>query len=144
VIAVAGCPAEQIPFHPRLRALGTVTDVADLLAAVDFVINVNRFSLFDLSTIEAVEAGRPLLLSPVGGNLTFRDLGAGCVMIESLEPSAIAAGVRTAFAMPASVRAELGARSRACYDAHLTPRHLRQRHVDLYDAAAAITTGSRA
>jgi glycosyltransferase involved in cell wall biosynthesis len=120
-----------------------VSDVGVLLMAVDVVINVNRFSLFDLSTIEALEAGRPLLLTPVGGNLAFEGLGAGAVMLDAVEPAAIAAGLRAVFDMAPAARAALGARSRACYETHLTPRHLRQRHVDLYDAAAA-TTGARA
>lgn len=143
VIAVAGCSADQIPFHPRLRALGPVSDVGDLLASVDVVVNVNRFSLFDLSTIEALEAGRPLLLTPVGGNLTFESLGAGCVMLESLEPAAIAGGMAAVFGLSRADLTAMGARSRACYEARLTPRHLRQRHVDLYDEVAA-TSGARA
>jgi hypothetical protein len=32
-------------------------------------------------------------------------------------------------------RQALGRRSRACYDTHLTLRHLRDRHVAAYDAA---------
>ncbi len=137
LVAVAGCPADRLPFHPRLKALGPVREVMDLLATVDFVINVNRFSLFDLSTIEATEAGRPLLLSPTGGNLTFRDVGAGCVLLNQLTPEAIATGLGQMFQLPTADRALLGARSRACYDAHLTPQHLRQRHVALYDAGGA-------
>lgn len=144
VIAVAGCPADQVPMHSRVKALGQVSGVGDLLSVVDFVINVNRFSLFDLSTIEALEASKPMVMSPVGGNLAFRDLGAGCAMLDSLEPAAIAGGLRTAFAMSESDRAILGARSRACYEMHLTPRHLRQRHVEAYDTVAAAVSASLA
>jgi glycosyltransferase involved in cell wall biosynthesis len=136
VVAVAGCPADSLPFHPRLLALGFVSDVADLLAAVDFVINVNRFSLFDLSTIEALEASRPLLVSPVGGNLTFRNLGAGAVTLHELTPAAIAEGLSEMFALGDEGRRELSERSRRCYDDHLTLGHLRDRHVAMYDEAA--------
>jgi glycosyltransferase involved in cell wall biosynthesis len=135
VVAVAGCPPDRLPYHPRLRALGHVRDVSDLLAAVDFVINVNRFSLFDLSTIEAAEAGRPLLLSPVGGNLTFRDLGAGCLMLDELTPRAIADGIARMFRLAPGERNQLGLASRTAYERHLTPRHLRDRHMSLYEAA---------
>jgi hypothetical protein len=137
VVAVAGCPSERLPYNSRLRAVGQVRDVMDLLAAVDFVINVNRFSLFDLSTIEALEAGRPLLLSPIGGNISFRGLGAGCVLLPALTPEAIAGGLAQLFQLPTADRALLGARSRACYDAHLTPAHLGRRHLALYDRVAA-------
>jgi glycosyltransferase involved in cell wall biosynthesis len=135
VLAVAGPPPDSLPAHPRLRPLGRVADVAGLLRAVDFVVNVNRFSLFDLSTIEAVEAGLPLLLHDTGGNRTFRDLGAGCGMIPDLAPDSIAAGLAALLGLTARERDALGRASRACYEAHLTPAHLWERHLDLYDRA---------
>lgn len=133
VVAVAGPAPESLPRHPRLRALGRVADVASLLRAVDFVVNVNRFSLFDLSTIEATEAGRPLLLHATGGNRTFQDLGAGCVMIPDLAPETVARGLTAMLSLPPERRDELGRASRACYEEHLTPAHLWRRHLDLYD-----------
>jgi glycosyltransferase involved in cell wall biosynthesis len=138
VVAVAGPPAESLPWHPHLRALGRVDDVAGLLAAVDFVINVNRFSLFDLSTIEALEAGRPLLLHATGGNQAFKALGAGCVMLRDLGPPTIAAGLRRMFTMAPDERRALGAASRSCYEAHLTGQHMLERHKRLYDEAAVM------
>lgn len=135
VLAVAGPAPDSLPAHPRLRPLGRVADVASLLRAVDFVVNVNRFSLFDLSTIEAVEAGLPLLLHDTGGNRTFRDLGAGCGMIPDLAPDSIAAGLAALLGLTARERDALGRASRACYEAHLTPAHLWERHLDLYDRA---------
>jgi glycosyltransferase involved in cell wall biosynthesis len=137
VIAVAGPPRERVRAHARVRALGPVRDVADLLHAVDFVINVNRFNLFDLSTVEAAEAGRPMLLHATGGNLRFQQLGLGCVMIADLEPATVAAGLRDLCTMTATRRAELGAASRRCYEQHLTPEHLWRGHAALYDRAAA-------
>ena len=139
VVAIAGCPVDQLPIRPRLRALGHVADVGALLAAVDFVINVNRFSLFDLSTIEALQAGRPLLLHETGGNRTFASLGAGAMMLPSLDPQAIAKGLTDMFVQPPETRARLGAESRACYERHLTPRHLHDRHLALYDSVRART-----
>ncbi len=137
VVAVAGCPVDQLPIRPRLRALGHVADVGGLLAAVDFVINVNRFSLFDLSTIEALEAGRPLLLHETGGNRTFGALGAGAMMLPSLDPQTIATGLMDMFVQTPEALARLGAESRACYERHLTPRHLHDRHLALYNSAGA-------
>ena len=59
-LVIAGVGPNRLPQHPRIRALGRVEEIADLLATVDFVINVNRFSLLDLSLIEAIEASKPL------------------------------------------------------------------------------------
>ncbi len=136
-IAVAGPPVEQVPASRRVRPLGPVHDVAGLLQAVDFVVNVNRFSLFDLSTIEALEAGRPLLLHAVGGNRTFASLGAGCVMISSLAPEEVAGGVSAIFTMLPRDREALAARSYATYARELTLEHLARRHLALYSGAAA-------
>ena len=136
LVAVAGPPVEQFDQHDRLRPLGHVSDVGCLLASVDFVLNVNRFSLFDLSLIEAAEAGKPLLLHGTGGNLAFERLGAGVHRIEGLEPEQIAKALQDAFSMTDEKRARLGAASRRCYEKHLTLESFAQQHVNLYDEAA--------
>lgn len=136
VIAIAGPHPDKVRAHRRLRALGPVREVGDLLSAVDFVINVNRFSLFDLSTIEAAEAGLPMLLHATGGNRRFAQLGVGCVLIDDVAPETIARGLSDLFTMPAAGRAALSGASRACYARHLQPAHLLERHLALYDRAA--------
>jgi glycosyltransferase involved in cell wall biosynthesis len=139
IVAVAGPPRHHVARHPRVRALGHVSAVADLMSAVDFVINVNRFSLFDLSTIEALEAGKPLLMHDVGGNRTFKALGAGAEMVRDLEPATIAAGLSRLFAASADRLDALSAESRGCYLAHLTRTHLWSRHAAILPAAPALT-----
>jgi hypothetical protein len=134
-IAVAGPPTSKVPEHPLMRALGRVDDVVALFASVDFLINVNRFSLFDLSTIEAAEAGKPLLLHAVGGNRAFERLGAGCVMLRDLEPATIAAGLAHMTSLEESMLHALGRQSRECWERQLTPRHMWERHLELYEAA---------
>ena len=136
-IAIAGPPSSKVPTHPLISALGRVDDVAQLFASVDFLINVNRFSLFDLSTIEATEAGKPLLLHAVGGNRAFERLGAGCVMLRDLEPATIAAGLTYMAALEDSTLLALGRISRECWERQLTPRHMWERHLALYDMASA-------
>jgi glycosyltransferase involved in cell wall biosynthesis len=137
MVAVAGPPKDSLPRHARVRALGPVSEVADLLSAVDFVINVNRFSLFDLSTIEAAHARRPLLLHSVGGNRRFAALGAGCEELDDLAPATIAAGLARMFSMTPERRAALGASSGDCYERHLKPEDLWARHTALYDVAVS-------
>ena len=136
-IAVAGPDRSKVPAHPAFRALGRVEDVAALLASVDFLINVNRFSLFDLSTIEAAEAGKPLMLHAVGGNRAFDRIGAGCVMLRDLEPRVIAECLTTMARLDASELADLGRKSRACWERELTPTHMWERHLALYDRFSA-------
>ena len=137
VLAVAGPDPESLPRHPRLLPLGYVGEIGSVLAAVDFVINVNRFSLFDLSTIEATAARKPLLLHAIGGNKTFRDLGAGCVCVPDLSPETIADGLVTMFGLSHDQLHVLGRASRNCYEAHLTSERMWERHLRLYEAAVS-------
>ncbi len=136
IVAIAGSSRGTPRDHPRLRYLGMVREVTDLLHAVDFMVNVNRFSLFDLSIIEGAEAGLPMLLHATGGNIRFHQLGLGAVMLPDLNVATVASGLEQSFAMSADRRVELGRASRRCYDEHLTLQHMWRRHVDLYDRAS--------
>lgn len=142
-IAVAGPHPGKVPAHSVFRALGRVEDVASLLASADFLINVNRFNLFDLSTIEATQAGKPLLLHAVGGNRAFERLGAGCVMLNDLQPDTIARGLAHLATLDEQSLRALGNGSRACWEHQLTPRHMWDRHLALYDEVA-LTAGRTA
>lgn len=137
-IAIAGPEPATMPVRDRIRALGRVEDVSSLLRAVDFVVNVNRFSLFDLSLIEATEAGRPLLLHDTGGNRTFRSLGAGVVPIADLAPATVADGLERIFGMAQVELEALGAASRRCYEEHLRPAQFSARHLALYDKVSGV------
>jgi glycosyltransferase involved in cell wall biosynthesis len=132
VVAIAGPPVDVLPLSRRIQALGPVKEVGDLLSAVDALINVNRFSLFDLSTIEALESGCALVLHATGGNHAFDRLGAGTVMMHSLEPRAVADALTRVFTMGLAERVQLRQRSRQCYESHTTLRHLRDRHLAAY------------
>ena len=134
-VAVAGPDPGRVAGNSRIRALGRVNDVPLLLTAVDFVVNVNRFSLFDLSIIEALEAGKPLLMHATGGNRAFARLGAGCDMLPDLEAGSIAAGLERMFTLRKPELATMSRRSRACYDAHLTLDAFRLAHERLYETA---------
>jgi len=134
-IALAGPDPDSTPSHPRVRKLGRVENVPALLASVDFLVNTNRFSLFDLSNIEAAAAGKPLLLHAVGGNKALSRLGAGCRLFEPLTAEALAKGLVEMFSMGRDVLAAQGARSKECYERHLTAKAMWLRHLELYDKA---------
>lgn len=144
VIAVAGPRPETLPSHPRLHRLGRVDDVAGLLHSADFVVNTNRFSLFDLSNIEGAAAGKPFLLHAVGGNEALRGLGAGCEMISELTPTSVARGLTTMFTKTGDELDRMGRNSRECYQRHLTADLMWRRHLELYDRAASRCRGVEA
>lgn len=134
-VVLAGPDPDSIPSHPRIRKLGRVDDVPALFASIDFLVNTNRFCLFDLSNIEATAAGRPLLLHAVGGNKALARLGAGCRLFEPLTPEALARALEEMFSTSPETLAALGNESRQCYEWHLTAEAMWQRHLELYDKA---------
>ena len=144
VIAVAGPEPDALPSHPRLKRLGRVDDVSALLESTDFLVNTNRFSLFDLSNIEGAAAGKAFLLHAVGGNKTLRELGAGCQMFEDLSPRSVADALATMFSKTRDELVSLGRSSRECYERHLTAEGMWQRHLALYDQAASRYAGLEA
>lgn len=135
-LLAAGPAREALPSHPRLRPLGRVGDVPALLATVDFVVNTNRFSLFDLSNIEAAAAGKALLLHATGGNRTLERLGVGCRSFSELTPETVAKELEAMFSTPRGELDALGRASRECYEKHLTADKMWTRHLELYDRVA--------
>ena len=141
VIAVAGPEPDALPSHPRLKRLGRVDDVPALLETADFVVNTNRFSLFDLSNIEGAAASKAFLLHAVGGNKTLCELGAGCQMFEDLSPRSVADALATMFTKTRDELVSLGRSSRECYEQHLTAERMWRRHLVLYDQAESRNAG---
>jgi hypothetical protein len=73
------------------------------------------------------------MLHAVGGNRAFDRIGAGCVMLRDLEPRVIAECLTTMARLDAAELADLGRKSRACWERELTPTHMWERHLALYD-----------
>lgn len=70
------------PFTARL--IGTRTTHDRLLALMDYAdyyVMMHRNAIFDLATLEAMRAGKALLLSPVGGNLEV-DLASNVLFVD--------------------------------------------------------------
>ena len=131
-LAIAGPPPQAVGRHPRILPLGRVSDVGLVLGAADFLVNVNLFSLFDLSNIEAAACGKPLLLSDTGGNRALATLGAGVVPIAAASPQAIAAGLERMYLCDAEELDRMGQASAVCYREHLSLAGLAERHRRLY------------
>lgn len=58
----------QTPHDGWLRLLGVRTDVADLLAAADAVLNTSRWEGLSLALLEALWRGRPAVVTDAPGN----------------------------------------------------------------------------
>jgi glycosyltransferase involved in cell wall biosynthesis len=100
-----------------------------LLDHADYYVMLHRSSIFDLATLEAMRAGKPLVLSPVGGNLEvdldgnvlFVDedtLDDACRVLENRDRVAWGERNRTVFAQHFSLE-HFAARYRAMLDEQL-------------------------
>lgn len=72
----------QWPFTARLIGERTTHDrLLALLDYADYYVMMHRNAIFDLATLEAMRAGKALILSPVGGNLEV-DLGSNVLFVD--------------------------------------------------------------
>lgn len=107
----------------RVRVLGFRQDVADLIAASDFVVQPSREDALPTALISALAAGRPIVATRVGGipDIVLPTCG---VLVDAANPTALAAGVTH---MAATVRQDP-----AIADA--MRRAARQHYVDRFNA----------
>jgi glycosyltransferase involved in cell wall biosynthesis len=78
-----------------VRFLGPIADVAELLQAVDVVIQPSHFEALGLSAVEALASGVPVVASAVGGLLDFIVDGKNGMLCPPRNPAALSAAIRT-------------------------------------------------
>ncbi|WP_203136365.1 glycosyltransferase family 29 protein [Microbacterium sp. JZ31] len=98
--------------HDRLLAL---------LDYADYYVMMHRNSIFDLATLEAMRAGKALILSPVGGNPEVNlDDNVAFVSEETLDDAAAELGRRD--------RRGWGERNRLVFEEHFSLEHFAERY----------------
>jgi glycosyltransferase involved in cell wall biosynthesis len=91
--------------HKRARVLGFRRDVADLLAASDFVVQPSLEDALPTALILALATGRPIVATNVGGIPDI--VGPGCgLLVEAARPSALSAAITE---MATTIRADAAA-----------------------------------
>jgi glycosyltransferase involved in cell wall biosynthesis len=118
---------ESWPFEAHL--IGTRIKHERLLALLDhadFYVMMQRKSIFDLATLEAMRGGKPLVLSPVGGNVEV-DLNNNVVFVteDTMDDACRDIVSRD--------RLEWGERNRAVYDKHFSVAHFADRYRAMLD-----------
>lgn len=106
VVAVAGDGPLRDELQrqaPGIRWLGRREDVADLYAAADVVVLPSRWEARSLTAQEALQSGRPLVATDVGGIASL--VGDGAVLVPAGDPVALAAAVRRLLDDPAEAAA---------------------------------------
>ncbi|MFV8165923.1 glycosyltransferase [Mycobacterium sp. 134] len=88
-----GAAVESDPLlRQRVRMLGFRTDIDDLLAAADFVVQPSLADALPTSLISALAAGRPIVATRVGGipDIAHDDYS---ILVPPADPAALSAGI---------------------------------------------------
>jgi glycosyltransferase involved in cell wall biosynthesis len=103
-----------------------------LLHYSDYYIMLHRNSIFDLACLEAMRAGLPMILSPVGGNLEF-DVDGNVVFSVKTDLEGAAQAILS------RDRAEWGARNKQAYAEHFSPTRFIERYTRMLREFASLT-----
>lgn len=111
--------------------LGYIKDIGGLLGAADFVISVDRCTYFNLSCLEALSMGKPLLLTNVGGNKEIKKYVPSTEITECTSEG-IAAGIQRLAS--AGDLTERGILAKEAWATIFSPEAFCKHHEQAYDA----------
>lgn len=135
VLAGAGSEEERLraaaSSDPRIVFAGFRDDVADVLAASDFVVHPSLADALPTALIHGLAAGRPIVASAVGGIPEIVPTDGG-LLVPPGDPAALAAAIDRMAASP-DARVWMGKRAREKYDAEFEAITWAERLRDLYD-----------
>lgn len=110
--AVLAARRDALGLRDRVRFLGQVAAVPELLAAADVVVLPSLQEGLGVAAIEAMAAGRPLIVSRAGGLPEVVGDGVAGLLVEPGDAAGLAAALRRVARDPATARA-LGDAGRA-------------------------------
>lgn len=113
-----------LPNYTNLGWLGL--DLADVLNAVDCLLQPNRHTFLDLMFIEAMSVGKPIVTTAIGGGRWLASVAKGVLAVEP-DPQRLLDAVESA--LPEARRVELGRANRDTYHAVFTLRAFAERHI---------------
>ncbi len=112
---------------PGVVDIGRSNSAADWLASCDYMISANRESYFDLSVMEALSHGTPLLLAPTGGHKFFTDIvSPGIALTPRLDSRGIAE-IMLGNTLKRSVEPGRSSANRSLFDDVFSTDHYRRR-----------------
>jgi glycosyltransferase involved in cell wall biosynthesis len=124
------------PFAARLIGERTTHDrLLALLDYADYYVMMHRNAIFDLATLEAMRAGKALILSPVGGNLEV-DLASNVLFVDEGTIQDACRVIQT------RDRRMWGERNRAVFEEHFSLDRFTERYHRMLDAHLATLPSS--
>jgi glycosyltransferase involved in cell wall biosynthesis len=92
--ATLAAEAERLGLRDRVRFLGRVDDVAEVLAAADVLVMPSRHEGLGVAALEGMAAGLPVIASRVGGLPAAVADGTTGLLIPPDDPAALAVAIR--------------------------------------------------
>jgi glycosyltransferase involved in cell wall biosynthesis len=138
-----GALAASLGVNGAVRLLGRRDDVPDLLAAVDVAVCCSEFEGSPLSVMEYMAAGRPVVVTRVGGLPDLVHEGVHGLVVPPADPGALASALERLASDPAG-RATMGAAASERQRDEFALDVLVRRVEDLYDELFARTSRARA
>jgi glycosyltransferase involved in cell wall biosynthesis len=138
-----GALAASLGVNGAVRLLGRRDDVPDLLAAVDVAVCCSEFEGSPLSVMEYMAAGRPVVVTRVGGLPDLVHDGVHGLVVPPADPGALASALERLASDPAG-RATMGAAASERQRDEFALDVLVRRVEDLYDELFARTSRARA
>ncbi|MFZ5495239.1 MAG: glycosyltransferase [Verrucomicrobiota bacterium] len=127
------CGTGERPDHPGVIDVGFTSRVHDWIATADYVINANRQSYLDLSVMETLAIGTPLLMTCTHGHEIFRPwAGPGLRCLDAATPEAL---------LPVLLECSAGQARRPAVRAGNRELYAREFAVDRYHARLAAFVG---
>lgn len=106
---------DELGLEDRIEFTGLVTDVDALLDASDVAVLISKYEGLPVAIVEALRAGRPNLVSNVGGVAEVVRMPSAGWLVKRSDAASLASALREALD-PATDLAEMGARARETYD----------------------------
>lgn len=128
--------AEEVGMADRIRFLGARDDVAALLAGSDVFVLSSNWEGFPLSTLEAMRAGLPVVVSDVGGAAEAVVNGVTGFVVRPRDVDALRRRLATLASDPVR-RAAMGRAGRERFVARYTFAHAYTKTVGVYEAVIA-------
>lgn len=115
------------PASEMVENLGFRSDIADVIHAMDLLVNCNRYSYFDLLLLEAMSLGKPILVSDRGGNNCIAEQTKG-IQLFSIEQLGDAAD----FIQSATLEQlhQMGTENRESFEENFSEMPFYQRHAN--------------
>lgn len=126
--------AAELGIADRIDFLGARSDVPERLAASQIFVLISHWEGFPLSTIEAMRAGLPVVVSDVGGVAEAVVEGETGHVVPRQDVTAVASALRSLLSDPGK-RAAMGSAGRTLYEREFTFETMYQRTLEVYRQA---------